>query len=132
MPLKGDVLFKSTTWLKGSHEARCAALRLWWQSFAHEVPASSLPDDDYLLAEYAGYGEVVKPWQRSSRRRCAARSSAAMAAGITRLSPNLPSKPGKAASRAARRSGSGGRSRPAVTRSVPVTATATYRLQAGV
>lgn len=64
MPLKGDVLFKSTTWLKGSHEARCAALRLWWHSFAHEVPASSLPDDDYLLAEYAGYGEVVKAWQK--------------------------------------------------------------------
>lgn len=62
MPLKGDVLFKSTTWLKGSHEARCAALRLWWHSFAHEVPASSLPDDDFLLAQHAGYGEVVKAW----------------------------------------------------------------------
>lgn len=62
MPLKGDVLFKSTTWLKGSHEARCVALRLWWHSFAHEVPASSLPDDDFLLAQHAGYGEVVKAW----------------------------------------------------------------------
>ncbi len=62
MPLKGDILFKSTTWLKGSHEARSAALRLWWHSFAHEVPAASLPDDDQLLAEYAGYGEVVKAW----------------------------------------------------------------------
>lgn len=62
IPLYGDRLFKSTTWLKSGHEARCAALRLWWHSFAHEVPASSLPDDDYLLAEYAGYGEVVKAW----------------------------------------------------------------------
>lgn len=62
MPLKGDILFKSTTWLKGSHEARCAALRLWWHAFAHEVPAASLPDDDFLLAEHAGYGEVVKAW----------------------------------------------------------------------
>jgi len=62
MPLKGDVLFKSTTWLKGSHEGRCAALRLWWHSFGHEVPAASLPDDDQLLAEHAGYGEVVKAW----------------------------------------------------------------------
>lgn len=62
IPLKGDVLFKSTTWLKGSHEGRCAALRLWWHAFAHEVPAASLPDDDQLLAEHAGYGEVVKAW----------------------------------------------------------------------
>lgn len=62
MPMKGDVLFKSTTWLKCSHEGRCAALRLWWHSFGHEVPAASLPNDDQLLAEYAGYGEVVKAW----------------------------------------------------------------------
>lgn len=62
MPLKGEILFKSTTWLKASHEGRCAALRLWWHSFAHEVPAASLPDDDQLLSEHAGYGEVVKAW----------------------------------------------------------------------
>jgi hypothetical protein len=62
MPLKGDILFKSTTWVKGNHEARCAALRLWWHSFAHEVPAASLPDDDTLLSDYAGYGEVLKAW----------------------------------------------------------------------
>lgn len=64
MPLKGDILFKSTTWLKGSHESRSASLRLWWHGFAHEVPAASLPDDDQLLAEYAGYGEIVKAWLR--------------------------------------------------------------------
>jgi hypothetical protein len=64
MPLKGDILFTSTTWLKGSHEGRCAALRLWWHSFAHEVPAASLPDDDQLLAQHAGYGEAHKAWMK--------------------------------------------------------------------
>ncbi len=62
MPLKGDVLFKSTTWLKATSEARNAMLRLWWHAFAHEVPAASLPDDDFLLAQHAGYGEAVKVW----------------------------------------------------------------------
>jgi hypothetical protein len=52
MPLRGDLLFKSTTWLKSSPEARSVALRLWWHAFAHEVPAASLPDDDALLADH--------------------------------------------------------------------------------
>lgn len=64
MPLKGDALFKSTTWVKASPEARCAALRLWWHSFAREVPAGSLPDDDILLSDYAGYGGVMRAWRR--------------------------------------------------------------------
>lgn len=64
MPLYGDRLFKSATWIGASPEAKVAALRLWWQSYAHEVPAASLPDDDTLLADYAGYGIAVKAWQK--------------------------------------------------------------------
>lgn len=54
MPLMGDRLFKSATWIQASPRAQVAALRLWWHAFAHEVPAASLPDDDRLLAEHAG------------------------------------------------------------------------------
>lgn len=64
IPLHGDELFNSTTWITSSHEARSAALRLWWHSFAHEVPAASLPADDSLLAEHAGYGVAIKAWQK--------------------------------------------------------------------
>jgi hypothetical protein len=64
MPFYGDRLFKSHTWIKASAEARCAMLRLWWHAFAHEGPpagpSGSLPDDDLLLAEYAGSN--VKAW----------------------------------------------------------------------
>jgi hypothetical protein len=64
MPLYGERLFGSETWIESSNEARVAALRLWWQAFAKEKPAASLPDSDRLLAVYAGYGEVVKAWKR--------------------------------------------------------------------
>jgi hypothetical protein len=43
-------------------EFRCAVL-LWCASW-HQVPAASLPDDDKALAQYAGYGRVVKEWQK--------------------------------------------------------------------
>lgn len=43
-------------------EFRCAVL-LWCASW-HQVPAASLPDDDKILAQYAGYGRVVKEWQK--------------------------------------------------------------------
>ena len=43
-------------------EFRCAVL-LWCASW-HQVPAGSLPDDDKVLAQYAGYGRVVKEWQK--------------------------------------------------------------------
>ena len=64
MPLFGDRLFGSATWIAASPEAKVAALRLWWRSFAHEVPAASLPNDDMLLADYAGYGVAVKAWRK--------------------------------------------------------------------
>jgi len=43
-------------------EFRCAVL-LWCASW-HQVPAASLPDDDKVLAQYAGYGRVVKEWTK--------------------------------------------------------------------
>lgn len=64
MPLYGDRLFKSATWISASAEAKVAAMRLWWHAWAHEVPAASLPSDDVLLAEYAGYGVAVRAWQK--------------------------------------------------------------------
>lgn len=59
MPLYGDRLFKSETWIEASADGKLAALRLWWQAFAHEAPAGSLPSNDRLLAEYAGYGIAI-------------------------------------------------------------------------
>lgn len=64
MPLFGDRLFGSATWIAASSEGKVAALRLWWRSYAHEVPAASLPNDDQLLADYAGYGIAVKAWRK--------------------------------------------------------------------
>jgi hypothetical protein len=64
MPLFGERLFGSETWIAASADGKVAALRLWWRSYAHEVPAASLPDNDQLLAEYAGYGVAVKAWKR--------------------------------------------------------------------
>lgn len=65
MPLKGDRLFNSATWIEASNEGRVAALRQWWHAFAKEVPAGSLPDNDRLLAVYAGYGEAaIKAWRK--------------------------------------------------------------------
>jgi len=64
MPLFGDRLFKSQSWIRANPEARCAMLRLWWHAYAHELPAGSLPDDDGLLAEYAGFGSAHKQWLR--------------------------------------------------------------------
>ena len=62
MPLFGDRLFKSTTWIEACPEAQVAALRLWWHAFAHEVPAASLPDNERVLADHAGL--TLKLFQR--------------------------------------------------------------------
>lgn len=64
MPLFGDVLFASATWIAAKPEAKVAALRLWWHSYAKEKPAASLPDDDTLLSDYAGYGVAVQQWRK--------------------------------------------------------------------
>jgi hypothetical protein len=64
MPLFGDRLFGSATWIACTAEAKVAALRLWWRSYAHEVPAASLPDDEALLADYAGYGAAIRAFRK--------------------------------------------------------------------
>lgn len=42
-------------------EAIVAAILLWGVAW-HQVPAASLPDDDRLLAKYAGYGRALDSW----------------------------------------------------------------------
>ncbi|MBS0522254.1 MAG: hypothetical protein JSS04_01360, partial [Proteobacteria bacterium] len=59
MPMFGDRLFKSVTWIEASPGAQIAALRLWWHAYAHQVPAASLPDNDRVLAEHAGVTPTV-------------------------------------------------------------------------
>jgi hypothetical protein len=44
-------------------EACWSAVLLWCASW-HQIPAGSLPDDDRVLSNFAGYGRVVKEWQR--------------------------------------------------------------------
>lgn len=43
-------------------EFRCAVL-LWCASW-HQVPAASIPNDDVVLAQLAGFGRVVKEWKK--------------------------------------------------------------------
>jgi len=59
LPLYGDRLFNSDTWALCDSDEKVAALRLWWRAW-HEEPAGSLPDNDRLLADRAGYGVAVK------------------------------------------------------------------------
>lgn len=59
IPLYGDRLFNSDTWAYCDADEKVAALRLWWRAW-HEEPAGSLPNNDRLLAERAGYGVAVK------------------------------------------------------------------------
>ena len=61
MPLHGDRLFGSDTWLLASDAGRVAALTLWWASWK-QSPAGSLPDHDRALAQLAGFGTQVKAW----------------------------------------------------------------------
>lgn len=43
-------------------EFRCAVLL--WCACWHQVPAASLPDDDLVLAQLAGFGRVVREWRK--------------------------------------------------------------------
>ncbi len=62
MPLDVDALRNSSTARKASGDAFRAAVLLWCASW-HEIPASSLPDDDTELALIAGYGRGgEEPW----------------------------------------------------------------------
>lgn len=62
MPLYGDRLFESDTWLMASPEGRGAALALWWAAWKQR-PAGSLPDQDRALAQLAGYGMAIPAWR---------------------------------------------------------------------
>ncbi|MGS1033132.1 DUF1376 domain-containing protein [Burkholderia glumae] len=48
--------------LSSADEFRSAVM-LWCASW-HQVPAASLPDDDRVLAQLAGYGRVVTEWKK--------------------------------------------------------------------
>ncbi len=61
MPLYGDRLFASDTWLMAGPEGRCAALSLWWAAWKQR-PAGSVPGQDRALAQIAGYGMAVDAW----------------------------------------------------------------------
>lgn len=61
MPLDVARLRDSDLAALESPEACWAAVLLWGASW-HQVPAASLPDDDRVLANLAGYGRVVRDW----------------------------------------------------------------------
>lgn len=63
MPLDVRRLRDSDLSALESPEACWAAVLLWSASW-HQVPAASLPDDDRVLSNLAGYGRVVTEWQR--------------------------------------------------------------------
>ena len=63
MPLEVRRLRDSDLAALESPEACWAAVLLWCASW-HQVPAASLPDDDRVLSNLAGYGRVIKEWQR--------------------------------------------------------------------
>jgi len=63
MPLDVLRLRDSDLAVKADGEAfRCAVL-LWCASW-HQMPAASLPDDNDVLAQLAGFGRVAKEWMR--------------------------------------------------------------------
>lgn len=62
MPFYGDKAFGSVEVNSGSPAARWAGLRLWWASWTNDIPAS-LPNDEKMLAELAGYGRDMRGWR---------------------------------------------------------------------
>jgi hypothetical protein len=63
MPL--DVARLAQSWIAYGASGdgfRCAVL-LWGKAW-HQVPAGSLPNDDLLLSQYAGYGRAVDEWRK--------------------------------------------------------------------
>ena len=63
MPLDVARLRDSDLAATESPEACWTAVLLWAASW-HQVPAASLPNDDRVLSNLAGYGRVVKEWHR--------------------------------------------------------------------
>ena len=71
-PLKYRLLQQSEWWLSASDLARSRNIDLWTEAYA-QVPAASLPDNDVVLARFAGFGrdvagfrivkaELLAPW----------------------------------------------------------------------
>lgn len=71
-PLKHRLLQQSEWWLSASDLARSRNIDLWAEAYA-QVPAASLPDNDVVLARFAGFGrdvagfravksEILTPW----------------------------------------------------------------------
>ncbi|WP_158810429.1 DUF1376 domain-containing protein [Beijerinckia sp. L45] len=63
MPLDVVRLRDSGLATKASGDAFRAAVLLWCAAW-HQVPSSSLPDDDHELAKLAGYGRDVRGWKK--------------------------------------------------------------------
>lgn len=63
MPLDVGRLRDSNLAIEASGDEFRAAVLLWCASW-NQVPAGSLPDNDAVLASYAGYGRDVKGWKR--------------------------------------------------------------------
>lgn len=63
MPMFGSRLFTSDFEARASDEVFRAAVRLWWMAW-QQVPAASLPDDDFVLCKLAGLGRDMKTWKR--------------------------------------------------------------------
>ena len=61
MPLDVERLYNSDLTALSSSEGFRAAVLLWCAAW-HQVPASSLPADDRMLARWAGYGRDMKGW----------------------------------------------------------------------
>lgn len=63
MPLDVVRLRDSDMALTQTPEACWAAVLLWCASW-HQIPSASLPDDDRILSNLAGYGRVVREWKK--------------------------------------------------------------------
>ena len=63
MPLDVTRLRDSDLAALETPEACWAAVLLWCASW-HQIPAASLPDEDRILANLAGFGRVVKEWMK--------------------------------------------------------------------
>jgi len=63
MPLDVGRLRDSDLAATETSEAFRAAVMLWCASW-HQVPAASLPDDDRVLSNLAGFGRVITEWRK--------------------------------------------------------------------
>jgi len=64
MPFYGDALSRSEFSKTTNDMAWRFGVMLWWESWAKQVPAASLPDDDAILAQACGLGRDVKTWRK--------------------------------------------------------------------